>query len=186
MSNSSTRRKFLTGISLTTSLLVAGCTSNDGSGSDVKDSDGDGMIDSKDYAPNDPEVQEKSDVSGGSDDSDTTTDTSTETEEQEIGGNDPEITLSVTADISGDWQLDYAYEGAAGEESDTEFGSYGRDVSIPGDATYVEADLGVNSGSNTDNGQIGLELKSNSTTVDECSDSGTELYLECHVEGRTQ
>jgi hypothetical protein len=32
----------------------------------VQDSDGDGVIDSEDYAPNDADVQEKSDVTGGS------------------------------------------------------------------------------------------------------------------------
>jgi len=54
------RRYFLTA----GALLVAGCSS-DGGDSDVQDSDGDGMIDSEDYAPNDPDVQEKSDLQGG-------------------------------------------------------------------------------------------------------------------------
>lgn len=49
-----------------TGFLLAGCTSSRESG--ASDSDDDGMIDSKDYAPQDPEVQEKEDVSGGSDD----------------------------------------------------------------------------------------------------------------------
>lgn len=45
-------------------IATAGCSSNDGGsgGDDIQDSDGDGVIDSEDYAPNDPEVQEKSDV----------------------------------------------------------------------------------------------------------------------------
>lgn len=38
--------------------LLAGCTSSD----QVQDSDGDGVVDSEDYAPNDPNVQEKSDL----------------------------------------------------------------------------------------------------------------------------
>ncbi|MGQ4556012.1 hypothetical protein [Halobellus sp. GM3] len=38
---------------------VAGCS---GSSNDIQDSDGDGVIDSEDYAPHDPEVQEKSDL----------------------------------------------------------------------------------------------------------------------------
>lgn len=40
--------------------IIAGCTGEDGS--DIQDSDGDGVIDSEDYAPSDPEVQEKSDL----------------------------------------------------------------------------------------------------------------------------
>lgn len=39
--------------------VLSGCSE---SGSGVQDSDGDGMIDSEDYAPNDPDVQEKADV----------------------------------------------------------------------------------------------------------------------------
>jgi hypothetical protein len=35
----------------------------------VSDSDGDGVIDSQDYAPNDPDVQEKSDLSNSSSES---------------------------------------------------------------------------------------------------------------------
>lgn len=42
--------------------FLAGCIGGDGS--DIKDSDGDGVIDSQDYAPNDPDVQEKSDLAG--------------------------------------------------------------------------------------------------------------------------
>jgi PGF-CTERM protein len=34
----------------------------DDTGDGIQDSDGDGMIDSKDYAPRDPDVQEESDV----------------------------------------------------------------------------------------------------------------------------
>jgi len=39
--------------------LLAGCTGNEDD--DISDSAGDGVIDSEDYAPNDPAVQEKSD-----------------------------------------------------------------------------------------------------------------------------
>jgi hypothetical protein len=68
------RRLFLkrTGISLGLGLAVAGCSGGDSS-DDVQDSDGDGVIDSQDYAPNDPDVQSKSDVNSGS--------TTTETDE---------------------------------------------------------------------------------------------------------
>lgn len=43
------------------SAAVAGCTS-DNEGNEIQDSDGDGVIDSEDYAPQDPDVQEKSDL----------------------------------------------------------------------------------------------------------------------------
>ena len=58
------RRNFLKGLSVTAPLM-AGCIgsrSDDGDDSDIKDSDGDGVIDSEDYAPKDSEVQEKSDL----------------------------------------------------------------------------------------------------------------------------
>lgn len=42
-------------------LFLAGCTGSSES-SDVKDTDGDGVIDSEDYAPRDPEVQAESDA----------------------------------------------------------------------------------------------------------------------------
>lgn len=53
------RRTYLTatGVGL---LSISGCLG--GGDSDVQDSDGDGVIDSADYAPKDPEVQEKSDI----------------------------------------------------------------------------------------------------------------------------
>lgn len=47
------------------SAFLAGCTGaleDDDGGLSIQDSDGDGVIDSEDYAPNDPEVQEKSDL----------------------------------------------------------------------------------------------------------------------------
>lgn len=43
--------------------ITSGCT-GDGS-DDIQDSDGDGVIDSEDYAPRDPDVQEKSDLLSG-------------------------------------------------------------------------------------------------------------------------
>lgn len=56
------RRTYLVTIGAGISGL-SGCTGGRGSESTIKDSDGDGMIDSHDYAPKDPKVQEKSDVS---------------------------------------------------------------------------------------------------------------------------
>jgi hypothetical protein len=55
------RRQFLTttatGVSASLLAGLAGCTGND-----IQDADDDGRIDSEDYAPDDPSVQEKSDV----------------------------------------------------------------------------------------------------------------------------
>jgi len=57
------RRKFLRNSSLPLMLAAAGCTSVDSSSdSTPKDSDGDGVPDSEDYAPRDPDVQDKSDL----------------------------------------------------------------------------------------------------------------------------
>jgi hypothetical protein len=54
------RREYLKYGSGVACLSVAGCTQ--GSSDEIRDSDGDGMIDSRDYAPNDADVQEKSDI----------------------------------------------------------------------------------------------------------------------------
>lgn len=62
----STRRKLLAGISTGITLSVAGCSSEDNESNngenDIQDTDGDGVIDSEDYAPRDPDVQSESDV----------------------------------------------------------------------------------------------------------------------------
>ncbi|NEU57203.1 hypothetical protein [Halorussus sp. MSC15.2] len=55
-----TRRQSLIAMGSLSLLGLPGCSS-----SGPTDSDGDGMIDSKDYAPQDPDVQEKSDIDGG-------------------------------------------------------------------------------------------------------------------------
>lgn len=47
--------------SLTSTVSIAGCSS---SSDGPSDSDGDGMVDSQDYAPKDPQVQEKADATG--------------------------------------------------------------------------------------------------------------------------
>lgn len=47
-----------------TAVTLAGCIT--GEDSEVSDSDGDGVVDSEDYAPQDPEVQEKEDMADGS------------------------------------------------------------------------------------------------------------------------
>ncbi|WP_436909936.1 hypothetical protein [Halosimplex marinum] len=77
------RRHFLTA----GAVLVSGCSGLTGDDSnDVQDSDGDGVIDSEDYAPNDPDVQEKSDLQGGgSTPTATPSPSPTPTEEQDVG-----------------------------------------------------------------------------------------------------
>jgi len=68
------RRRFIKSTSCIALLSGAsGCSSLTGNG--VQDSDGDGVVDSQDYAPQDPDVQEKSDISGSSQGSDSNTDT---------------------------------------------------------------------------------------------------------------
>jgi hypothetical protein len=54
-------------------VSITGCAEEGESEGDMQDSDGDGVIDSEDYAPHDPEVQEKSDIQAQS--SETPTDT---------------------------------------------------------------------------------------------------------------
>lgn len=56
------RRNFVYASS-TTFTLLAGCSGLSDE-NDIRDSDGDGVIDSEDYAPQDSEVQEKSDIAG--------------------------------------------------------------------------------------------------------------------------
>lgn len=53
------RRKLISSLSSIGLFSLAGCSSGDDG---VQDSDDDGMVDSQDYAPNDPDVQEKSDI----------------------------------------------------------------------------------------------------------------------------
>lgn len=59
-----TRRATL--VALGGTVTLAGCTSSEGEG-ESQDSDGDGVPDEHDYAPDDPDVQSKSDLTGGSD-----------------------------------------------------------------------------------------------------------------------
>ncbi|MBP1985852.1 hypothetical protein [Halolamina salifodinae] len=113
-------------------------------------------------------------------------DDTSEEEESGIGGDDPDITLVAKCDNSDvRWLVEYGWEGAAGEESDSQSGTSDERISIPGDATYVEADIDISSSPQHANGKIGLELTSNGTTVDECSDV-IGVDAGCHVEGRTQ
>lgn len=55
------RRRLLLLATSGAGATLAGCSSENDE-PDIKDSDGDGVIDSEDYAPQDPEVQKKSDI----------------------------------------------------------------------------------------------------------------------------
>lgn len=87
----STRRKLLAGASAIITVPLVGCISGDDSssnsesgGNDIQDTDGDGVIDSEDYAPRDPDVQSESDVQSDSD----STDDSVQSSESSDGNND--------------------------------------------------------------------------------------------------
>jgi len=53
------RRNFVYAAGTSALLFGAGCSSG---GDDIEDTDGDGVIDSEDYAPRDPDVQEEADI----------------------------------------------------------------------------------------------------------------------------
>ncbi|SDZ91210.1 hypothetical protein SAMN04488065_1178 [Haloplanus vescus] len=59
------RRRFLELAGPSVAAIGAGCSGNSDQ-NDIQDTDGDGVIDSEDYAPQDPEVQEKSDLQNSS------------------------------------------------------------------------------------------------------------------------
>lgn len=104
-----TRRRLLAGFSVGLTLTIAGCSegSSGSDGDDVQDSDGDGVIDSEDYAPRDPDVQRESDAqSGGSEDaaseenggsSDSSTDSSSQTPSEEVTYPSDSGTHTITA-----------------------------------------------------------------------------------------
>lgn len=60
----STRRQLLWAVGLPLVGGITGCSELREFRNDTRDTDGDGVIDSEDYAPRDPEVQEKSDLVG--------------------------------------------------------------------------------------------------------------------------
>lgn len=94
-------------------IMTAGCSSIGGSSdSGVEDSDGDGVIDSEDYAPQDPDVQDKSDVENSEEEQEPSNqesnDTDEDSEEEELIEYDSTIDLlpdpnSIQTDD--DWQV---------------------------------------------------------------------------------
>jgi len=100
------RRRFVSAAVATGLVGAGGCLGlTGGDGEEIKDSDDDGVIDSEDYAPEDSEVQERSDLTGGdgaasdstmtaSEESPTRTQTRTRTQTEtptESRGADPEV-----------------------------------------------------------------------------------------------
>lgn len=75
------RRRVLECVIATSLASVAGCVQD---GDTVQDADGDGVIDSEDYAPRDPAVQRKSDLDPGNESP--PTETSTETNHPTASG----------------------------------------------------------------------------------------------------
>ncbi|UPW00993.1 LamG domain-containing protein [Halorussus gelatinilyticus] len=73
----STRRLFLQTSGVAAAVGLAGCSGMLGEDDDIQDTDGDGVIDSEDYAPRDSSVQRKEQVGGG-DSTETTAETTTE------------------------------------------------------------------------------------------------------------
>lgn len=82
------RRAFIKTIGATSAVLLAGCSSDDG---EVQDSDGDGVVDSQDYAPNDPDVQSKSDVSQSTQNSQNSQDTQQDSRTKNTVSTEPEV-----------------------------------------------------------------------------------------------
>lgn len=61
----STRRQLLQAGVLGGTVVLSGCGGLAGDGTEIMDSDGDGVIDSEDYAPRDPDVQREEQVENG-------------------------------------------------------------------------------------------------------------------------
>lgn len=100
--NGPTRRRLLT-VCGAAMVGIAGCNSIGGRNNDddeeIKDTDGDGVIDSEDYAPRDPEVQRKEQVNGDSTSTEDTTESngdSTSTEDTTESNSDSTSTEDTT------------------------------------------------------------------------------------------
>lgn len=123
-----TRRALLRGSVTAAVIGVTGCTINTG-GSDIKDTDDDGVIDSEDYAPRDPEVQEKSDLLGTE-----TEDTRTKTE----GRSGKSITgVQPTEGLKGYWSFESISDRTVPDES-----GHDHDGTIQGDPQPISGAVG--------------------------------------------
>jgi len=88
---SNNRRAFIKTIGTTSAVLLAGCSSDD---EEVQDSDGDGVVDSQDYAPNDPDVQSEGDVSQSTQNNQNSQDTQQDSQTENIASSEPEVTAT--------------------------------------------------------------------------------------------
>lgn len=82
------RRAFIKTIGATSAVLLAGCSSDDG---EVQDSDGDGVVDSQDYAPGDPGVQNRNDVSESTQNNQNSQDTQQDGQTGNTASTEPEV-----------------------------------------------------------------------------------------------
>lgn len=102
--------------------VLGGCTGL--LGSDVKDSDGDGMINTEDYAPWDPEVQEKSDLVGTDEPPGASTETDEPTGTEPGTTGEPPSTDVLFADGFEDGEFRDTFE-ITRQQSDTDIGVTG-------------------------------------------------------------
>mgnify|MGYP002760518526 FL=1 len=116
----STRRDILRTGSLATAIGLAGCTTRilDRGEEDIQDTDGDGVIDSEDYAPRDPEVQRAEQVKGQS--TETQTQVQTETEaETDTQERTPTEDIVGENDLVSRWLFRSGFEDLVGDNSIT-------------------------------------------------------------------
>lgn len=85
---SNERRAFIKTIGATSAVLLTGCSSDDG---EVQDSDGDSVVDSQDYAPGDPGVQSRSDVSESTQNNQNSQDTQQDSQTGNTVSTEPEV-----------------------------------------------------------------------------------------------
>ena len=94
------RRQFLISSTALGAATLSGCIGSDDSeesdsDTDIQDSDGDGVIDSEDYAPHDPDVQQKSDLQSETNSTTSSTTSTTEsTTEPTSNGNGIQVDKS--------------------------------------------------------------------------------------------
>lgn len=88
---SNNRRTFVKAIGTTSIVLLAGCSSDD---DEVQDSDGDGVVDSQDYAPNDPDVQSEDEISKSTQNSQNSQDTQQDSQTDNVASPEPEVTAT--------------------------------------------------------------------------------------------